>query len=251
MAPKQGHTGDILDSERELVLRGEERYGRLCAHANKFAALLGTGTIKSIKADGATFALFYANVVKHYWLALFSALRLHHVQCQMNLRQVLENGTCAAYAIANPDPAGFADTRPDGTLDPSQALAKKRYAWLEQNFKAGLDGIKRQKTQINEMGAHANIVSAHQNFKADIERGLFQTPYFDFEDEFVVKTDLWQTANIAMGLLDLFYGVNLKVSAITYVDNWAAQFESLVGENNSLKDEMKKHPRLERFFRAT
>ena len=250
MAPKQGHTGEILDSERELVLRGEERYGRFCSHANGFGSLLGTGTIKSIKADGATFALFYANVVKHYWLASFSALRLHHVQCQMNLRQVLENGACAAYAIANPDPAGFADTRADGTLDPTQELTKKRYAWLDQNFKAGSDGIKRQKMQINEIGAHANIVSAHQNFKADLEGGMFHTPYFDFEDEFVVKTDLWQTANIAMGLLDLFYGVNQKVGVITYQDGWPDRFKVLDAENGALKEAMMKHDRIKRFFVA-
>jgi hypothetical protein len=35
-------------------------------------------------------------------LALLSTLRLHKVQSMMNLRQVLESGASAAFAIANP-----------------------------------------------------------------------------------------------------------------------------------------------------
>lgn len=61
----------------------------------------------------------------------------------MNLRQVLEAGTCAAYAIAHIDPEVFADIDEEGLLDASKELAKKRYKWLEKNLKSGSDAIKR------------------------------------------------------------------------------------------------------------
>jgi hypothetical protein len=40
---------------------------------------------------------------KTHMLALFSALRLHKVQAMMNLRQTLEAGAAAAFAIAEPE----------------------------------------------------------------------------------------------------------------------------------------------------
>lgn len=67
-------------------------------------------------------------------LALLSTVRLHKVQSMMNLRQVLEAGAAAAFAIANPEMQHFADTDANGFLDPSKALAKKRYAWLDKHF---------------------------------------------------------------------------------------------------------------------
>jgi hypothetical protein len=40
-------------------------------------------------------------------LALLSTLRLHKVQSMMNLRQTLEAGAAAAFAIANPEREHF------------------------------------------------------------------------------------------------------------------------------------------------
>ena len=59
-------------------------------------------------------------------LGFLSALRLHHVQTMMNLRQVLEAGSAAAYAIANPKIEDFVDTDDFGIMDPSKELTSKR-----------------------------------------------------------------------------------------------------------------------------
>jgi len=66
----------------------------------------------------------------------------------------------------------------------------------------------------------------------------FHTPFFDFEDDHHVKGHLWWIANMAMGLLDLFYGVNQKHKAIQFVDDFLTRFQSLVEQNNKLKAEM-------------
>lgn len=193
--------------------------------------------------------MFLSQVRKHYALALFSAVRLHHVQAMMDLRQVLEAGACAAYAIANTDPADYADVKEDGTLDPSQRLTKKRYDWLDKHYPDGSAGIKRMKAAINEAAAHANIVYAHNNFEADFKAGKFETPFFDFEDEQLVKTDLWQIANIALGLMDLYFGVNAKLDVLKIKDDWKPSFLALAAENERLKAEMMAHERFKKFVK--
>lgn len=238
MEIKQSNIGEILDTEREMVLRGAERYGAYYVNAIEFSQFLGTEMLKSIKGDRFLFAMFLSQVKKHYLLALFSAVRLHHTQSMMNLRQVLEAGACAAYAIANIDPADFADVDKDGLLNPSQELTKKRYTWIDKHFPDGAKGIARMKKTINESAAHANILGAHYNFQADFEAGGFKTPFFDFEDDYFVKTDLWQISNVALGLVDLFYGINATVKALVLKDEFGPRFQALVEENNRLKAEM-------------
>lgn len=234
---KQVTIGDIIESERKMILQGAERFGDYFINASEFNNLLQQ-FIKSIDPDRFIFAMFLAQIRKHHLLALFSTVRLHHIQAMMNLRQVLEAGSCAAYAIANPDVAGFADINENGIADFSQALTKKRYKWLDDNFKKGSDAIKNMKSAINESAAHSNIVYAHNNFRFDGGQGKCATPYFDIEDKYFVKTTLWQIGNIAMGLMDLFYGVNKDFAVITFVDEFIPRLKALEAENHRLKADM-------------
>lgn len=115
---KQSNFSEILDSEREMVLRGEERFGTYYVNTVRFSELLA-GFIKTAHPDRMIFAMFLSQVRKHHALALFSTVRLHRIQAMMDLRQTLEAGACAAYAMANTDPADFADKDEDGILNPS------------------------------------------------------------------------------------------------------------------------------------
>lgn len=184
---KQSTIGEILQSEKEMIERGEERFGAYFVNAAAFEVLLGTGMIKSIDPDRFIFALFLSQVKKHLTLSLFSVVRLHHVQAMMNLRQALEAGASAAFAIAHTDEADFVDVKDDGTLDPSQTLTKKRYDWLMQNFPDGAAALKGMKDEINKFGTHSNFISAHQHFKMDAETRKFEMPFFDFEEDIFVK----------------------------------------------------------------
>jgi hypothetical protein len=139
---------------------------------------------------------------KHHMLALLSTLRLHKVQSMMNLRQVLEAGTAAAFAIANPGLEHFADVNAQGLLDPSQALTKKRYQWLEENFPSRSDWIKEKKERINVSTAHANVVSTESVFRVADAGDVVNAPFFDVEDEYTVKADLWLMGSIALTLVD-------------------------------------------------
>lgn len=234
---KQKTIGDILTSEQEMVLNGAESYGDYFINASEFNHLLQK-FIKSVDPNRFIFAMFLAQIRKYHLLALFSAVRLHHIQAMMNLRQVLEAGSCAAYAIANPDQKGFANVDKNGIIDTTQELTNKRYKWLEENFKKGSDTIKNMKFAINNSTAHSNIVYAHNNFRFDSKKGRFDTPFFDIKDDYLVKTDLWQIGNIAMGLMDLFYGVNKNLNVVKFVDDFIPRLKKLESDNNQLKTEM-------------
>jgi len=228
-----------------MILHGAERFGNYFINASEFNNLLQQ-FIESVDPDRFIFAMFLSQIRKHHLLAHFSAIRLHHIQAMMNLRQVLEAGSCAAYAIANPDREGFADIDEKGIIDPSQELAKKRYEWLEDNFKKESDAIKNMKGTINSSTAHSNIVYAHNNFRFDVEQGKFITPFFDIEDDYLVKTDLWQIGNIAIGLMDLFYGVNKKLGVIKFMDDFVPRLKTLETKNYRLKAEMMNSRRYKR-----
>ncbi len=234
---KQSDFREIIESEQEMVLAGTDRYGDYFINAYEFNGLFQK-FIKSVDPDRFIFAMFLAQIRKHHTLALFSALRLHHVQAMMDLRQTLEAGSCAAFAIANPAREGFANLDENGLLDASKDLTNKRYKWLEENFAKGSEAIKNMKRSINESTAHSNIIYAHNNFSFDGEGGRFVTPFFDIEDDYLVKTDLWQIGNIAMGLMDLFYGVNKKLNVIKFVDDFVPQLKKLEIDNHKLKSEM-------------
>lgn len=140
---KQETIGDILTSEREMVLHGVESYGDFFINASEFNHLL-QGFIKSVDPDHFIFAMFLAQIRKYHLLALFSAVRLHHIQAMMNLRQVLEAGSCAAYAIANPDQNRFADIDENGIIGEIYSKTSEREEALKKiksKFKEEL-GIK-------------------------------------------------------------------------------------------------------------
>jgi hypothetical protein len=180
------------------------------------------------------FARFFALMKKHHMLALLSILRLHKVQAMMNLRQVLEAGAAAAFAIANPEQHHFAETDEQGLLDPLQELTKKRYKCLHEHYRSKSDWIKSTKERINMSTAHANIVSSGSTFRVSDAGDLINAPFFDIEDDYFVKADLWQTASIALTLMDLFYGVNQGRNVIAFYPDFAASVGRLAQETDVL-----------------
>jgi hypothetical protein len=237
MEIKQRTIAEIAETERLLLANADERYPVYYPHALE-ASLFLSNFVKSVDADRSLFAMFLSQVKKHHTLALFSTVRLHQIQARMNLRQVLEAGASAAFAIANPGPENFVNTDEQGILDPSQKLAKKRYDWFATHYRAGSDAIKNMKATINETTAHANLIYTHNNFRFSENNGSFDAPFFDIEDEHFVKTDLWMIGNIAVGLLDVFYGVNQGQNVIKFVDDFLPRFEKIARDNNALHAEM-------------
>ena len=243
MELKQDTIGDIIEDEKQMILHGEELYGELFVNAFEFNNLLNN-FVRSIRIKGWVFTIFLSQVRKYHTLALFSTVRRHHIQAQMDLRQAIEAGANAAYAIANPQKEKFVVSLPNGTLNAPSSLTKKRYKWLEDNFRVKSDFLVNQKRKINKSVAHQNMIYGFLNFNFDeISKKKFNTPFFDKEDKYLIKTNLWFIGNLALGLMDLFYGVNQRNNIITFIDDFTLRLGTLEKENHRLKAIMMEHPR--------
>jgi hypothetical protein len=229
---------EIIESERLMLVSAKERYGKYYTHARGVSVFLSL-CVTAVDHDRMMFGRFHSQMKKQHMLALFSTLRLHKVQAMMNLRQVLEAGASAAFAIANPELNHFADTDKQGVLDPSQELTKKRYAWLHKNYEKRSQWIKDTKDRINSSGAHANIISADNVFRIADAGDQINAPFFDIEDEYHVTTDLWLIASVAITLMDLFYGVNQDRNVMEFRGGFPDTIAQMAEESNALLTEMK------------
>lgn len=66
------------------------------------------------------------------------------------------------------------------------------------------DAIEAKKGRINDSQSHANVVSSHSVFRIDDTGELINAPFFDIEDDYFVKSDLWLASAVALELMDLF-----------------------------------------------
>ena len=236
---------EIVESECAMFIDGEARYGRYFKHARAATMDLSLCVVSVDRDRSHTFGRLFSLMKKHHTLAFLSTLRLHRVQAMLNLRQVLEAGAGAAYAIANPDVRGFADIDAFGIIDPSQELAKKHYRWLGKNYPDSSKWIRDTKDQINNQMAHANIVSADATFRVGQTPDVIDLPFFDAEDEYIVQTDLWQIGSVAIKLMGLFYLVKENVprttgrSVLEFRLDFQNTFRGLAAESVALQDEIK------------
>lgn len=226
-----------------MIRDGEVRYGRHYKHARK-ATMYLTLCVERVDGDRSDiFGRLLSLMKKHHMLAFLSALRLHHVQAMMNLRQVLEAGAAAAYCIANPNVEDFVDIDALGLMDPSKDLTNKRYEWLDENYAAASSWIKEQKNLINSQTAHANVVSGDRTFLVVGDGDEASTPFFDVEDEAQVRVDLWQIGSAAVRLMLLFHDVTGDVartsgrSVLGFKAGFERTVQGLVAESNALLDE--------------
>ena len=244
---RQSTFEEIIESEREMVIAAEERYGKYYTNANRCSVYLSQ-CVAGIDHDRIMFGHFLSLLKKHHLLALLSIIRLHKVQAMMNLRQVLEAGATAAFAIANPAQEHFAETDEQGLLGSTPKLAKKRYGWLHEHYREKSDWIRQSKERINLSAAHANIVSSASTFRLGEKGDAAETPFFDIEDGYYVKVDLWQSASIALSLMDLFYGINQKLAVIEFIPGFEQSLDRFAGQTDLLLAELKATDRYKRIF---
>jgi len=237
MEQKQSTISDIIDTERSLVVKAPKRYGVFYDHAYCTTIEL-SNFLKSADVTQEVFIRFLSQMKKHHTLALFSTVRLHKVQAMMNLRQVLEAASCAAYAIRNPDPSNFVSMDKGGLLQTPQNLTAQRYKWLASNFPEGSEAIKQIKALINETVAHSNYINTSHNFTLTDGASWASAPFFDVEDEHLIKTDLWLVANVAIGVMGLIYDVAKGQEGILVADGFVTQHSHFAVQNSKLREKL-------------
>jgi len=230
----------ISEAENQLVQDAISLNEEFFLHA-KYAVDFAHSFVKRVDPESLYFLLFLSSFQKHIILALLSSVRLHHIQANFNLRFSSESSAWAAFAIGNNDPDGdkekFALTSEDGILNPNDDLKKKMYQWLDEEYPAGSTSLKRYKNQTNALSSHSNIVDAHRTFSG-LDDDKFTTQFFDNSEDRHIQTDLWAVANLVMGALDLFYGVNKDFNIFEFSDDFLQKMKTLRIENDRLKNEM-------------
>lgn len=236
MSFPQSTLEEIIESEQQMVLTADDRFGKYWTTARESSIFLSR-CVASFDHDRMHFARFLAILKKHHMLAILSTVRLHKSQAMMNLRQALEAGASAAFALANPEDKHFFEREENGLIQLPKKLPGKRYDWLGQNHKALSDAIKSKKDLINNSQSHANVLASHSIFSVDGDKA--NVPFFDSEDAYLVRTDLWLSAAVALDVMKLLREVNTGRNVVEFIDHFDNHLLVLETRIVTLLDEMK------------
>lgn len=244
------HTGtltEIIEGEHTKTLNALNKYGKNFAHNLKTFQLL-ENFIAEFNAPQDIFLRFFYSVRNFYLLTLFSVIRQHHVQSSLNLRQLIESGTDAAYSIAFPDMEKFAKTDEFGIMDSADKLKSKRYKWLNENYPTTSEAILKIKKPV-QFSSHSNLVDSNRGYRflSSKEGAQIQISYFDFQDDYMEKAGLWQLANTTLAVMGLWYEVSQNYEGVKVIPDFAEKHSELMRENQEIKDEVM---RTERFKEA-
>jgi len=237
---------DISEEEHELVVAARDKYGKVFDIAHELVKFL-TNFMESINRETYVFMSFLSLARKSLLLALLSTVRTHQVQTQMNIRQALEAGVKGAYALVFPDLERFAIKKEDGTLEEKEDLARCCYQWLEENYIEESNATKALKKSINELFAHANVLTTQNITEFSNEKYL--STIFDKEDSLMVKSSLWLVANVSFGLINLFAKISLKTKNIRLVPDFATKISEYRKAIENIKQQLEGNPRIARFYR--
>ena len=247
MKKNSGTLSEIIEGEHNKTLNALNKYGENFAHNLRIFQLLES-FFSEFKAPQDIFLRFYYTVRNFYLLTLFSTIRQHHAQSSLNLRQLIESGTDAAYSIAFPDVEKFAKTDEFGVMDSTDKLKSKRYTWLSKNYPTTSNAILKIKKPV-QFSSHSNLIDTNRGYKfiSSKEGAQIQVSYFDFKDDYMEKSALWQLANTTLAIMGLWYEVSRNYKSIEVVSNFAEKHSELMQENQKIKDEIMQ---TERFKKA-
>jgi hypothetical protein len=92
------------------------------------------------------------------------------------------------------------------------------------------------------------VVLTNQTFEVNEATNEIGTPFFDVEDEFQVKFDLWLTASISIDVMDFLYGVNKGRNVVKFIPNFESDLHQFHQRNRDLLTEMQSTERYKRVF---
>lgn len=246
MIKYSGTLTEIIEGEHDKTLNALNKYRNNFAHNLSIFQLL-ENFFAELNVQQDIFPRLYYSTRNFYLLTLFSTIRLHHVQSSLNLRQLIESGTDAAYSIAFPDAKKFAITDEFGIMDSTKKLKSKRYKWLSKNYPTTSNAILRIKKPV-QFSSHSNLIDTNRGYKflSSKEGAQIQVSYFDFEDDHMEKSALWQLANTTLAIMGLWYEVSLNYKSIEVISNFAEKHSELMQENQKIKEEIMKTERFQK-----
>jgi len=217
-----------------MLLVAPERYGEFYTNAIDVNQLLQHSII-GVDQNNHVFAMFASQARNYHLLAIFSFVRLHQVQGKMNLRQVLEAGAFAAYYIHNKDISNFTDQN-GNILKVPKSKSDRMYKWLKKDQPNFSQNIYNMKKKINEYNAHSNILGASNHFQ--VKENEFGTTFFDNEDDYFVKIDLWSVADAGLRIIEGLHKINNGKKNLTFANDFEENLCILDKKHQKLKNEV-------------
>lgn len=222
--------------EHQKLLDAEKKYGNAFINAYNTTTLVSNLMMWPI-TDCDLFIRFYSQMKKYHSLSVISTVRMHRIQAKMDLRYFLESTANAAFSLAHTNTQNYFDYQ-NQSIGDAQKASRKAYQWLETTYKGHSDFIKDLKSMINEQTAHAHVVNSRHNFDfVPGKRAEIITSYFDFEDDEVVKLDLWLAAKAGIHAADLILQVQ-KDSGGFLPSSDVANLPNLIADNDAVLAEL-------------
>ncbi len=221
--------------EHERLLGAGDRYGDFFWNAHHTTLLL-SNIMQWPTSACELFIRFLSQTKKYHSLSMISTVRLHRIQAKLNLRYFLESTVNAAYALVHPTTKIYFDYE-NAAQTNSQKASRQAYKWIEIAYPEHSGHIQSIKTQINEQTAHANVLNSQHNFKFVPGEREIHTSFFDFEDETMVKVDLWACAQAGLIAIGLFLEVQRTAGGFLPSPDVAA-LPDLIAENVALLKEL-------------
>lgn len=230
---------DILESEKQMVLDAKDKYDPFFSHVLEVRNFLPIFK-NNVGIKLYIFTIFFSQIEKYTTLALLSAVRLHHTQTGMNLRQLAESAWRAAYALWVEDTTKFYTYGSDGMLNhDTDILKKEKNKRLKTNYKEKSEKFVKIINHLNETLLHSNLIYAEQNMNMEnIGKGIMTTQYFDYLDPYIVKHDLWFMAAICIDIFDLFYEMDKTYKCFDITAEDILKLKKLLNENLILKEDL-------------
>jgi hypothetical protein len=99
-----------------------------------------------------------------------------------------------------------------------------------------------------QFSSHSNLIDTNRGYKflSSKEGAQIQVSYFDFEDDYVEKSALWQLANTTLAIMGLWYEVSLNYKSIEVISNFAEKHSELMQENQKIKEKIMKTERFQK-----
>jgi len=230
---------EIIISENMMLLEANKKYGPYFNSACE-TIKLSNDFIKEINPEHYIFALFMSQFNKYLTLSFLSAIRLHYIQSMMNLRIVIEAGTNAAYALSANLEKKFSINELKKRRNPfeNKKLILKKYNWLEKKYPQFSKAIKQRKETINSTSAHSNILMSFNNLGVIEKKRLFRLYYFDQAGKKLVEKNLWFIGDINIGLMKLFFRVNMDYNIIKLSSDFIPKLKKFEKDNKNLKQKI-------------
>lgn len=228
---------DVSLAEHKFVVSAEQKFPDEFVILNDLLNILRENFIVQVDVKSHIFLSFFSQVLKFFILSALSAARQHRTQSSMCVRQLLEAGCKAAYAIHFPDADIFVSKNEDGALDEIQNSTKVCYDWLDLNYPELSRSIKDTKDSINDLYAHSNLITSQENFEA--QGNKYNLLVFDrFGDDFV-SANLWLVSTVALKILFLIFRSAQAVETVKLCPSFEKNYKQIAMKIESVRQKLK------------